>query len=153
MNRKDLLAIIKEARAMVKYWANYTHEDELTKMTAIFELCSWKERLGAAREEIKKWGVYYLIQEPMVILFQLMMYVVFWGIHIYVFSILWSVLNYAEWWGWLFWPISLLCIVPAWYAGYYIACAVDTMIERWYIAKCDDVLDRIDHRVQVLLKQ
>ncbi len=143
--------MLKEVGAMIEYWSNFDYgEDESAKMTAVSELRSWKERLGAAREEIKEWGVYYLIQEPMVILFQFVMYVVFWGIHIYVFSILWSVLNYAEWWGWLFWPISLLCIVPALYAGYYIACAVDMLVVRRYIAKCTDALSRIDRCEQLL---
>ncbi len=146
--------MLKEAWAMIEYWSNFNcGEDELAKMTAISELRSWKERLGAAREEIKKWGVYYLIQEPMVILCQFIMTVLFWGILIYGYSILWPVLNYAKWLEWLFWPLSLLCIVPGIYAGYYPAGAIDYMlVVRRYIAKCDDILSRIDCCEKSLLK-
>ncbi len=145
MERKALRAILKEAWAMIEYWSNFDYgEDESVKMTTVSELRFWRKQVTEAREVIKNDGLWYFFQDLMVILFQFIMYIVLWGIHIYVFSILWSVLNYAEWWGWLFWPISLLCIVPAWYAGYYIACVIDTMITHWYIAKCDDVLSRID---------
>ena len=145
MERKILRAMLKEAWAMLKYWSNFDYgEDESGKMTTVSELRFWRKQVTEAREEIKKWGVYYLIQEPMVILFQFLMFVVLWGIHIYVFSILWPVLNYAEWFGWLFWPLSLLCIVPGMYTGYRLACAVDMLVVRRYIAKCDDILSRID---------
>lgn len=135
---------------MIEYWSNYTYEDELTKMKAISELRSWKERLVAAREEIKEWGVYYFFQEPMLILCQFVMTVVFWGILIYVYSILWPVLDFAEWLTWLFLLLISLCVIPGIYTGYYPACAIDTLITHWYIAKCDNVLSRIDRCEQLL---
>ncbi len=87
MYRKDLLAIIKEAWAVIEYWSNYTYEDESVKMTAASELRFWRKQVTEVREVIKNDGLWYFFQEPMVILFQFIMFVVFWGILIYGYTV------------------------------------------------------------------
>ncbi len=154
MYRKDLLAIIKEAQAMVKYWSNYTyaHEDELAKMAAQSELRFWEKRVEEAREAIKNNGLRYFFREPMLLICWLIMSIVAIGIAAVVYGILWPVLNYAEWLEWLYWPIILIsCVVPSIYTGYYLSAAINMLITYWHIAKCANVLSDIS-RCEKLLK-